>query len=105
MAESKVLTRIYRIYHLLHQRLDELEAIMSAESSYKTYRAELLKSAPPIVPYMYALAGVGIGIAVFANALTMKRQPVTLADALCCSFSYKWYVSRRDDSISRDLGR
>jgi len=47
--------------------LDELEAIMSAESSYKTYRAELLKSAPPIVPYMYAPAGVGIGIAVFAT--------------------------------------
>ena len=35
------------------QRLDELEALMSAESSYKAYRAEILKSAPPIIPYMY----------------------------------------------------
>jgi hypothetical protein len=35
------------------QRLDELEALMSAEGSFKAYRAEVLRSAPPIIPYMY----------------------------------------------------
>ena len=36
---------------------------MSAESSYKAYRAEIVKSAPPIVPYMWVASPVAPGVA------------------------------------------
>ena len=35
------------------KRLEALEALMSAESSYKNYRSVIHSCNPPLIPYMY----------------------------------------------------